>query len=182
MHRVAQGAGCAAPDMQPEIRAIRQSDAQAFGRLLIQLSRETPYTLLSETENAALADTQPERTRQLIAAPGQQVLVAVDAKALIGFTALSQGAFERNRHVCSLMTGVLRAHWRQGVGTALMEHALDWVAGRGITRVELTVMERNTGAIRFYENFGFAREGIKRRALLVDGDPADELCMALLSG
>jgi RimJ/RimL family protein N-acetyltransferase len=168
--------------MKPEIREIRQSDAAAFAQLLIQLSRETPFALLNEAENVALAETQPARTRQLIAAPGQQVLVATEAATLIGFTALSQGAFERNRHVCSLMTGVLRDCWRRGVAGALMHRALEWTAGRGVTRVELTVMAHNTAAIRLYEKFGFEREGLRRRALMVDGAPVDELCMARLSG
>jgi RimJ/RimL family protein N-acetyltransferase len=159
--------------MQPEIRNIRQSDAAAFAQLLIQLSRETPFTLLSEAENTALAQSQPERTRQLIEAPNQQVLVATRSHALIGFVAVSQGVFEKNRHACSLMTGVLRDYWRQGVATALMDLALSWVEQRGITRVELTVMEDNVPAIHFYEKFGFQREGVKRNALIVDGAPVN---------
>jgi len=167
--------------VKPEIRDIRQNDATAFAQLLIQLSRETPFTLLSEVENTALASTQPERTRQLIEAPSQQVLVATDNDTLIGFVALSQGVFEKNRHACSLMTGVLRDYWRQGVASALMQRAMSWVEQRGISRVELTVMENNAPAIRFYQRFGFQREGIKRNALIVDGAPVNEICMARIS-
>jgi RimJ/RimL family protein N-acetyltransferase len=164
--------------VQPEIRELRQNDAADFAQLLIQLSCETPYTLLSEVENRALASTQPERTRQLIEAPGQQVLVAADNAVLIGFVALSQGGFEKNRHACSLMTGVLRDYWRQGVASALLQRALRWVEQRGISRVELTVMENNAPAIRFYRKFGFQREGVKRNALIVDGAAVNEICMA----
>jgi len=166
--------------MKPDIRPIKEDDAAAFAALLIQLSRETPYTLLSEAENAALAPSQPERTRQLIEAPNQQVLVASDNGALIGFVALSQGVFEKNRHACSLMTGVLRAHWRQGVASGLLERALEWVAQRGISRVELTVMEGNTAAIGLYQKFGFETEGVKRAALMVEARPVNEICMARL--
>lgn len=164
--------------MKPEIREIAEQDAAAFAALLIQLSRETSFTLLSEAENAALAPSQPERTRQLIVAPNQQVLVATDNGALIGFVALSQGLFEKNRHACSLMTGVLHDYWRQGVASALLERALAWVAQRGITRIELTVMEGNAAAIRLYEKFGFETEGVKRAALMVNGRAVNEICMA----
>ena len=166
--------------MTPDIREITEHDAAAFAALLTRLSRETPFTLLSEAENAALAPTQPERTRQLIAAPGQQVLVATDQGALIGFVALSQGAFEKNRHACSLMAGVLRDYWRQGVASALLQRALAWVAQRGITRVELTVMEGNSAAIGLYRKFGFEIEGVRRAALMVDGAAVNEICMARL--
>jgi RimJ/RimL family protein N-acetyltransferase len=166
--------------MKPQIREITQQDAPAFARLLIQLSRETRFNLLTEAENTALAETQPARTAQLIASPEQQVLLATSDDAVIGFVALSQGVFERNRHACSLMTGVLREYWRQGMATALMEKALQWAEQRGVTRVELTVMEGNSAAKRFYERFGFATEGVKRQALMVDGAPVDEICMARL--
>jgi RimJ/RimL family protein N-acetyltransferase len=164
--------------VQPEIRDLRQNDAAGFAQLLIQLSRETPFTLPSEVENRALASTQPERTRALIEAPGQQVMVATHNAALIGFLAVSQGGFEKNRHACSLMTGVLRDYWRQGVASALLQRALRWVEQRGISRVELTVMESNAPAIGLYQKFGFQREGIKRNALIVDGAPVNEICMA----
>jgi len=89
--------------------------------------------------------------------------------------------FGKNRHACSLMTGVLRDYWRQGVASALMQRAMSWVEQRGISRVELTVMENNAPAIRFYQRFGFQREGIKRNALIVDGAPVNEICMARVS-
>ena len=43
---------------------------------------------------------------------------------------------------------------------------------------ELTVMENNAPAIRFYRKFGFQREGVKRNALIVDGAAVNEICMA----
>jgi RimJ/RimL family protein N-acetyltransferase len=41
-------------------------------------------------------------------------------------------------------------------------------------------MAHNERAIRLYERMGFEREGIRRRALRVDGEWVDELFMALL--
>ncbi|USE34693.1 GNAT family N-acetyltransferase [Endozoicomonas sp. SCSIO W0465] len=44
----------------------------------------------------------------------------------------------------------------------------------------LTVMEHNTAGIKLYEKSGFAKEGIKKDSLLVNGDFVTEFLMAKL--
>ena len=67
------------------------------------------------------------------------------------------------RHVGSIGMAV-RDDWQgRGVGTALMEAALDladnWL---NLTRVELSVYVDNAPAIALYEKFGFEVEGTHR--------------------
>lgn len=45
---------------------------------------------------------------------------------------------------------------RQGIGTALIQHAQAWALERGITTVELIVAEGNAAAIAWYERLGFS--------------------------
>ena len=164
--------------MNVAIREIRKSDSDAFANLLIEFSRETPYMLLTEDEYIQLSATQEQRTEQIIREPNQQVFVATHSGKLIGFVALSQGLFAKNRHSCSLMIGVLSDFWGQGVAARLMESALSWVENKQIVRIELSVMEGNERAIRFYERFGFQKEGVKRSALLLDGRLENEIYMS----
>jgi RimJ/RimL family protein N-acetyltransferase len=72
--------------------------------------------------------------------------------------------------------------WRgEGLGTRLLEHAIQWARETGIvTRIELFVFARNTGAIRLYERFGFVIEGRRRRSVYKDEQYMDDLLMALL--
>jgi len=52
--------------------------------------------------------------------------------------------------------GVLRAYRRQGVGTALMLEAIEWLTSKGAEVVELGVDDENpTGAPAFYRRLGF---------------------------
>jgi ribosomal protein S18 acetylase RimI-like enzyme len=44
---------------------------------------------------------------------------------------------------------------RQGVATALMEAALEWLRGRGVPRVVLGTASRNTSAQRLFARLGF---------------------------
>jgi ribosomal protein S18 acetylase RimI-like enzyme len=49
---------------------------------------------------------------------------------------------------------VREAHRRQGVGRRMVEEILDWLRGRGVTMVELTVAANND-ATQFWERLGF---------------------------
>ncbi len=85
----------------------------------------------------------------------------------------------RRRHVGQIGMAV-RDDWHsKGVGTALMEAAIDladnWL---NLTRLELTVFADNAPAIHLYETYGFAREGTLVRYAFRDGQYVDCLAMA----
>jgi L-phenylalanine/L-methionine N-acetyltransferase len=69
----------------------------------------------------------------------------------------------------------------KGVGTALMEAALDladnWL---NLARIELTVYVDNAPAIALYEKFGFEVEGTHRRFAFRKGEYVDAYSMARL--
>ena len=53
--------------------------------------------------------------------------------------------------------------WRRGVGSALLEHALDGLSSDGYTEATLWSFEANERANAFYERHGFARDGASQR-------------------
>ncbi len=161
-----------------EIRDIEENDSDEFASLLIQLSRESPYTLMTEQESIVLGKTQYARTQQLILAPNHKILLAIHDGLLVGFVGLSQGLFERNQHSAALMIGVLASHWGQGVASQLIQQVQSWAEERGIKRIEIDVLANNTRAIKLYQRFGFEKEGVKRAALFIDNVYFDEILMA----
>lgn len=50
---------------------------------------------------------------------------------------------------------------RQGLGQALIHHALHWFATRGATRVTVATQGRNVPALRLYERCGFVLESVQ---------------------
>ena len=85
------------------------------------------------------------------------------------------------RHVGSIGMAV-RDDWQgKGVGTALMEAALDladnWL---NLTRIELRAYVDNAAGIALYEKFGFEVEGTHRRLAFRDGEYIDAYSMARL--
>jgi L-phenylalanine/L-methionine N-acetyltransferase len=89
----------------------------------------------------------------------------------------------RRRHVGQIGMAV-RDDWQgKGIGTALMEAALDladnWL---NLTRVELSVFTENAAAIALYEKFGFEVEGTHRRYAFRNGAYVDSYSMARVRG
>ncbi len=62
---------------------------------------------------------------------------------------------------CWLEDMVLHPDWRGGgLGTRLLQHAIDWARGRGFTRISLLTDKANEGAIRFYQRQGFVESAM----------------------
>jgi ribosomal protein S18 acetylase RimI-like enzyme len=83
-------------------------------------------------------------------------------------------------HTAVLGLGVLAAFRGGGIGSALLRATLECAHGVGLTRIELTVRESNSRVVALYERFGFAREGVQRNAIRVDGMYESLVCMGLI--
>ncbi len=107
-------------------------------------------------------------------------VVAIHNHQVIGWcdiTSLNRPVFA---HSGSLGIGVLKPYRGHGVGGALLAAALKKAREKGLTRIELTVRENNTSAIKLYEKFGFVKEGIHQNSVCIDGQYENHVFMALL--
>jgi len=105
-------------------------------------------------------------------------LVAVVGGIVVGQLGLHLYA-GRRAHTAALGMMVHGDYQHRGVGTALMEAAVElaerWL---GITRLELEVYTDNAPAIALYKKFGFEVEGTLREYALRDGQYVDSYLMA----
>jgi RimJ/RimL family protein N-acetyltransferase len=69
----------------------------------------------------------------------------------------------------------------KGIGSALLEAAVDWARAHGCHKVALQMWPHNTGARALYEKFGFVEEGLLRRHYRRnDGSLWDAVVMGLV--
>ena len=116
-----------------------------------------------------------------LAATGGVQLVAVDDDGSVaGWCDVRRNPFEGFRHVGTLGIGLLSAYRGQGLGPTLLARTVEAAAAAGMHRIELEVFASNTRAVHVFEKAGFVREGLKRRARLLDGVGDDVVCMARL--
>ncbi len=108
------------------------------------------------------------------------LVACADGDEIVGSVALETSpARWRMRHVASIGMAV-RDDWQgKGVGSKLMEAALDladnWL---GLTRVELHVYVDNAAGIALYKRFGFEVEGTHRNFAFRAGEYVDAHSMA----
>ena len=106
-------------------------------------------------------------------------LVATVAGEVVGNLGLTRLTRARRAHVGEIGMGVRDAWQGKGVGSALMEAALDladnWL---GLRRLELRVYVDNERAIALYRKFGFEVEGTHRAYSIRNGVYVDSYSMA----
>ena len=83
-------------------------------------------------------------------------------------------------HCGSLGIGLLPEFRGKGIGRQLMQRAIEAAFAFGLTRIELTVRERNANAIALYNSLGFEVEGLHRNAVCIEGQYENLYSMALL--
>ena len=136
----------------PEIRAARQDDAGAISELLTELGPPL---------EPDLTRTQLARIQAL--APNHAVFVAVKDGAVVGLvTAFATPVLHRALPVGRVSVLVVaQSHAGQGIGSALLRHAEQFVVELGCGRIELTSGSHREAAHAFYLARGYAQQGIK---------------------
>ncbi|MBE0528734.1 MAG: GNAT family N-acetyltransferase [Thermoleophilia bacterium] len=108
-------------------------------------------------------------------------LVAESEGEIVGILTCKGRDRQAIRHTVTLGISVERTWRGRGVGSQLMAHAIDWAKRTGmVSRIELSVFERNETAIHLYRKFGFEVEGRRCRAIFRDGEYLNDVIMALL--
>lgn len=141
------------------IRPVQETDARAYLCFLNQVVQETPYLPIA-AENLAMSEAFCELMLQAVLDSSTDALwVAVHEAKIVGAARLVSEPEPGLQHIGELSVAVLKAHWRQKIGTRLLDALLQTISASGQPRrVVLTVQERNQHAIQLYQRFGFQVE------------------------
>jgi L-phenylalanine/L-methionine N-acetyltransferase len=156
------------------VRHAEPDDYQALHRIF------SGPKAIAGTIQLPLPSAEAWRKRLVESPEGLFSLVACVEREVVGSLGLETSPTRwRMRHVGSIGMAV-RDDWQgKGVGTALMEAALDladnWL---NLTRIELRVYVDNSAAVALYKNFGFEIEGTHRRLAFRNGEYVDAYSMA----
>jgi RimJ/RimL family protein N-acetyltransferase len=149
---------------------LRQFAADLFGEGLPGIFRRPVPTL---AEEAAFI-------RSRIEPANSTMFVATSDGSVVGLLDFIGGSLDEERHAGTFAISVDSGHGGEGIGTALIEALVAWAPCHGVQRVQAWVWMTNPRAIALYERLGFEREGLCRRALMVDGQPVDVVLVARL--
>ncbi len=158
------------------LRLAVPDDAQAITEFVNIVGRETRWVL---RERATWSLDEERKT--LGAADGKEsafFIAEIDSR-LTGMLNIARGRWPKNAHVAEFGMACLPECRRIGLGTALLQRALDWARSMGVQKVTLEVFASNEPAIALYLKMGFQEEGRRRREFLIDGNLTDGVLMAL---
>lgn len=121
-----------------------------------------------------------DQVRERVASPppGMHRFVAEVDGRVVGSLGITVGT-RRRAHTASMGMMVLPDHWGQGIGSRLMEAAIDLADNYlNLVRIELEVTPDNERALALYRKYGFQEEGRRRKSAFRGGEYIDTLVMA----
>jgi L-phenylalanine/L-methionine N-acetyltransferase len=159
------------------IRRAEPSDAEGLTRLGEAVGSE-PEGWLVTTNGWRQVSDERRYLRAIRRYPNAAVFVAEDEGRIVGRLSIARDQHPASRHVADLGLMVAMSHRRRGIGTRLLEAALDWACHSDVRKLELHVFPHNEAAIRLYENFGFVQEGYRRGHYRRGNEYVDAILMA----
>ena len=159
------------------IRPAEGSDASELVALAAAIGGEPGGWLLTTEAWRPVADER-RYLKAVRRHADAAVLVALDDDRIVGRLSLARDPHPASAHVADLGMMVAASHRRRGIGRNLLDAAVAWARAAGVRKLELHVFPWNEPAIRLYDDFGFEREGLRRRHYLRDGVAVDALLMA----
>lgn len=133
------------------IRRAQPTDHIAIASLLVQLGYEATPALIQE------------KIRALLPSPVDCLLVAALEREVIGSISLHALALFHTEGFLGRITSlVVDERYRgRGVGHLLMADAERWFVSVGCVKLEVTSGKHRRDAHRFYEQHGFAQDGLR---------------------
>jgi RimJ/RimL family protein N-acetyltransferase len=157
------------------VRPAATADANALVRLGRSVASEDELWL---TYNRSSSDER-RNVKSVRRDPNAAVFVAESPSGIVGRISIARDSSVYSHHVAELGLMVAAEERRRGIGTALMEEAIKWARGSGVTKLELHVFPHNEPAIALYRKLGFQDEGHRRRHYRIAGHYVDAILMAL---
>lgn len=166
--------------MTPIIRQATEADAAWFVENVRALAAEPDAQIPLRPEEYVTTREQQAAVLAGAAERGDLYLIAEIDGERVGEVNLRRGSRAAFRHSALLGISVARGWRNQRIGSALLQHAIEWAKTEGaLRRIELFVYATNAPAIRLYERHGFIPEGRRRGAIRVGDTYVDDLVMAL---
>jgi RimJ/RimL family protein N-acetyltransferase len=149
---------------------------EGFWRALDSVAKERIYIEL--TEAPELAKTIEFQKKMID--NDWPAYYACDGDKVVGWADISPFTNPRLKHRGVLGMGLISSYRGRGLGTLLLNAALDHAKRIGVEKVELTVYTENANAIKLYRSLGFEDEGVIRKYRKLDSRYFDCLAMGKL--
>lgn len=160
------------------LRTPGESDAQAMIDMMLGCYAETEFLTCTPEEFQVTVEDEISFMRRFEMSERECMISAFADGRLVGNVSVRQvGGVKRVRHRATLGISILKDYWGRGIGSMLMDAAIQTAESAGYAQIELQTAADNERAVRLYERFGFETYGRCPRALRRESGFVDELEM-----
>lgn len=161
------------------VRSLCADDAEALNAFRLATYRETHFMARYPEERGQNLEAMQKGLAGSEASALNFEVGAFAGEKLVGEFGVAQvRPHIKYRHRAVMGISVRKEYWGCGLGSYLMQLAIDQTRTNGFEQLELGVFRDNTRAIHLYEKVGFERCGTIPHAFkLKDGTYRDEIMM-----
>ncbi len=142
------------------IRSARPEDAEGIVDSVNQVGREKIHLLVEEfplsveEEREYLLELDRDHNLFLVVVSGG---MATGEGRIVGGIGVFQdrgGRSPKTRHLCSVGLHLIRDYRGQGIGTRLLELAVEWARQRGYLKMDASIFSTNTASLALFRKLG----------------------------
>lgn len=145
------------------LRCPTKNDAFELSELRVKIDGETEFLDREAGEDYISPKAYERIIEEDLKNEAALFLIAEAEGKIIGFTRCIRSKLNRFKHKAEFGICILREYWGLGIGTKLLESALNWADTKGIEKITLTVVQTNKKAIGLYKKHGFTEEGLLKK-------------------
>jgi ribosomal protein S18 acetylase RimI-like enzyme len=161
------------------IKLIEQQDAQAYYDFHVEMSKQTDYLLLTQDEVGALTvDDYKKVVDRSLNLERNVVFVAKDEEKIAGAIWVQGFKVSKMKHIACFGIGVLKQYQNQSIASQLYRQAELYLKCNGVERIQITVIDENTQACKFYKKLGFEVEGELKKSVYMNNKYYNEIQLA----
>ena len=151
------------------IREAEVEDAAELVTFLNRVSLETDFTSLDGDGILLTSEEMEIFLNKQASSDNQITLLAFLNDKIAGIVNITADQRKRVRHIGDLFIVIGKRYWNNGLGSLLIEEAIEWAQASGILRrLQLTVQTRNQAAVHLYQKHGFVIEGRQERGAYIE--------------
>lgn len=163
-----------------DIRTAVCNDAPAILEMVQNYLDNSPYIPKFTSEFRMTLEQEEAWIQSFLDAPNALLLVAEFENQLIGNIDLTGNHRQVMQHNALVGMGMLLEWRNQGLGSALMQAAIDWAKSNPILEnLQLEVYAENVAGINLYQKMGFKQCGIIPNLFKDNGKYCDSIMMHL---
>lgn len=162
---------------------LREGKKEDSSKIIVYMNKiagETDYHAFGKGEFQDTVENEENFLEDCLQSDNKLFIIAEKNNQIIGNLTFIGGHRSRIRHAGNIGITVLKDFWGLGIGRILMNYLIDWAKeSKIVKKINLTVREDNTRAIKLYEDLGFKKEGLITRYFYVNEKYYNAIFMGL---